>query len=156
RRGAEGLAVLAAHVLVQASGARGDSLVKRAVGHCVGAVWAAANDRYQVLRCPAGEELRVARATWQAAEAAVAEEQKAQAALLRDICGNPFRPPPALSLSLLTGKAVALAQLIYDERLFDRLGELADALEEAGASEEVLSHLRAPGPHVTGCWVRFV
>jgi hypothetical protein len=30
---------------------------------------------------------------------------------------------------------------------------LADALEEAGCgSADLLSHLRAPGPHVRGCW----
>src|SRR5262245_15048011 len=82
RRGAEELAVLAAHLLVRACGADGDYLVPLAAQHGVQAVWAAANDRYQVLRCPAGEELRVARGTWQAAEAAGAEERKAQAGLL--------------------------------------------------------------------------
>jgi hypothetical protein len=35
-----------------------------------------------------------------------------------------------------------------------RLAILADALEEAGCtSEEILGHLRGPGPHVRGCWV---
>lgn len=35
-----------------------------------------------------------------------------------------------------------------------RLAVLADALEEAGCdSEDVLRHLRHPGPHVRGCWV---
>jgi RNA-directed DNA polymerase len=29
---------------------------------------------------------------------------------------------------------------------------LADALEENGASGELLEHLRSPGPHVRGCW----
>ena len=34
-----------------------------------------------------------------------------------------------------------------------RLAALADALEEAGCtSEEILGHLRGPGPHVRGCW----
>lgn len=33
------------------------------------------------------------------------------------------------------------------------LGPLADALEEAGCdSEELLAHLRSPGPHCRGCW----
>src|SRR5262249_28615620 len=35
----------------------------------------------------------------------------------------------------------------------DRLAVLSDGLEEAGAdSEELLLHLRSPGPHVRGCW----
>ena len=34
-----------------------------------------------------------------------------------------------------------------------RLAILADALEEAGCdSEDLLAHLRSPGPHVRGCW----
>jgi hypothetical protein len=34
-----------------------------------------------------------------------------------------------------------------------RLAILADALEEAGCtSEDILGHLRGPGPHVRGCW----
>jgi hypothetical protein len=35
-----------------------------------------------------------------------------------------------------------------------RLAVLADALEEAGCdNQEMLTHLRGPGPHVRGCWV---
>jgi hypothetical protein len=46
-----------------------------------------------------------------------------------------------------------LAQAIYDDRTFDHLPILADALEEAGCSvKEMLDHLRGPGPHVRGCW----
>jgi hypothetical protein len=55
---------------------------------------------------------------------------------------------------------VRLAQAAYDERHLpagtldnSRLAVLADALEEAGCtSEEILGHLRGPGPHVRGCW----
>jgi hypothetical protein len=48
---------------------------------------------------------------------------------------------------------VRLAQGIYEDRAFDRLPVLADALEEAGCDNaEILSHCRGPGPHVRGCW----
>jgi hypothetical protein len=47
-----------------------------------------------------------------------------------------------------------LAQAIYEERAFDRLAILADALEEAGCTDaEVLAHCRGGGEHVLGCWV---
>ena len=79
-------------------------------------------------------------------------ESAAQVELLRDLVGNPFRPvvpDPAW----LTSDVVALARGIYDERAFDRMPILADALEDAGcADEQVLGHCRGPGPHVRGCW----
>jgi hypothetical protein len=47
-----------------------------------------------------------------------------------------------------------LAQPIYDERAFDRLPLLADALVAAGCTnEEILAHCRSGGEHVRGCWV---
>jgi hypothetical protein len=47
-----------------------------------------------------------------------------------------------------------MAHQLYDERRFDELPILADALEEAGCSEDsVLAHLRSGGPHARGCWV---
>jgi hypothetical protein len=49
---------------------------------------------------------------------------------------------------------VDLAQLIYEDRAFDRMPELADALEQAGSGDpNILSHCRDGGPHVRGCWV---
>ena len=79
-----------------------------------------------------------------------------QVRLLRDIIGNPFRPIP-VDLSWLAwndGTVVRLAQAIYDERAFDRLPVLADALEEAGCHDaDILAHCRQPGEHVRGCWV---
>lgn len=52
-----------------------------------------------------------------------------------------------------TTTALALARGIYDERAFDRLPILADALQDAGCdSDDILNHLRGPGPHVRGCW----
>jgi hypothetical protein len=78
----------------------------------------------------------------------------ALAAVLRDIFGNPFRPTtitPVL-LAWSDGTIPKLAQAIYDERAFDRLPILADALEDAGGPEEMIAHLRSPGPHARGCW----
>jgi hypothetical protein len=81
------------------------------------------------------------------------EEQIAQAALLREVFGNPFRPI-AFSPEWRTDTAVALARQMYEAKEFSAMPILADALQEAGCdSEEVLSHCRGPGPHVRGCWV---
>jgi hypothetical protein len=76
--------------------------------------------------------------------------------LLRDIVGNPFRPSPPVPPAILAwndGTVVKLAQGIYDERAFDRLPVLADALEEAGCHDpDILGHCSHPGLHVLGCW----
>jgi hypothetical protein len=46
-----------------------------------------------------------------------------------------------------------VAQAIYDERAFDRLAVLADALEDAGCRDAgLIGHLRGPRPHARGCW----
>jgi hypothetical protein len=80
------------------------------------------------------------------------EAARAQGALLRDLFGNPFRPV-AIDPLWKTAAVDALARGIYEDRAFDRLPILADALEEAGcADREILGHLRGPGPHVRGCW----
>jgi hypothetical protein len=72
---------------------------------------------------------------------------------VRDVFGNPFRSVTADS-NWLTSTVVSLAQGIYDERAFDRLPILADALEDAGCrDDQILGHLRSPGPHVRGCWI---
>jgi hypothetical protein len=82
------------------------------------------------------------------------EEFAAQAALLRELVGRlPFRPVP-IDPAWLTPAVIALAQGIYNERAFDRLPALADALEEAGCDNaDILDHCRGPGPHVLGCWM---
>jgi hypothetical protein len=80
-------------------------------------------------------------------------ERAAQADLLRCIIGNPFHSI-TFDSARLTGKVIPLAQAIYDGRAFDRMPELADALERAGCDNaEILAHCRGPGPHVRGCWV---
>jgi hypothetical protein len=78
-----------------------------------------------------------------------------QQGILRDLVGNPFRPAPALESGWLRDEQGAVSKLaisIYDAHSFDRLPLLADALEDAGCGDvELLSHLRAEGPHVRGC-----
>jgi hypothetical protein len=86
-------------------------------------------------------------------EGAAKAEKVIQARLVRDIIGNPFRPS-RLDRSRLTPQVVQLAEAIYDERAFDRLPELAQALEDAACAERaILDHCRQSGPHVRGCWV---
>jgi hypothetical protein len=74
---------------------------------------------------------------------------------LRDLFGNPFRPPPALDAAVLAhndGAARRLAESIYEGRRFEDLPVLADLLEETGLTDAaLLAHLRGPGPHVLGC-----
>ena len=76
--------------------------------------------------------------------------------LLHDIFGNPFRFV-SISLSWLAwngGAICKMAQAIYDDRTFDRLPLLADALEDAGCADaDILAHCRQLGVHVRGCWV---
>jgi hypothetical protein len=77
-----------------------------------------------------------------------------QADSVRDIFGNPLRPV-TVDPRWLTSDVVALARGIYDERAFDRLPILADALQDAGCDNaDVLGHCRDPQlTHVRGCWV---
>jgi hypothetical protein len=87
---------------------------------------------------------------------APAAEKRHQADLLRDLFGNPFRLPPVIDPSWRRwndGTIPRLAGAIDEERAFDRLPVLADALEEAGCADaDLLGHLRGPGPHARGCW----
>jgi hypothetical protein len=79
-----------------------------------------------------------------------------QADLLRDVFGNPFRPLPGLPTSVIAWNDSTLCRIaegIYEERAFDRLPILADALLDAGCdNEDLLAHCRSDGPHVCGCW----
>jgi hypothetical protein len=75
-----------------------------------------------------------------------------QVELIRCIFSNPFRPV-TLNPSLLTSTVVDLAEAIYQERAFDRLPILADALEDAGCTNlDIFGHCRGAGPHFRGCW----
>jgi hypothetical protein len=83
-------------------------------------------------------------------------ECRAHAQLIRETFGNPFRKGACdPSWQAWNGGAVGeLAHGIYEERAFDRLPVLADALEEAGCAEAaLLAHCRQPAEHVRGCWV---
>ena len=61
---------------------------------------------------------------------------------------------PTLDPAWLTPTVQSIAAAIYQDRAFDRLPILADALEEAGCTNaDVLLHCRQPGEHVRGCWV---
>lgn len=83
-------------------------------------------------------------------------ENIAQIGILHDIFGNPFRTVAADPswLAWNNGTVPALAQAIYDDRAFDRLPILADALEDAGChNADILEHCRGGGEHARGCWV---
>jgi hypothetical protein len=86
-----------------------------------------------------------------------AENEKEEVCdLLRDIFHNPHRPAAFDSAWLLWNDSVIprLAKPIYDQRAFDRLPILADALEEVGCTDQdFLDHCRRPAEHVRGCWV---
>jgi hypothetical protein len=86
-----------------------------------------------------------------------ARERVAQAALVRDVWGPlPFRSiaiDPAWR-AWNDGTIPNLASVIYRDRRFEDLPVLGDALEEAGCADaDLLTHCRADGEHVRGCWV---
>jgi hypothetical protein len=73
--------------------------------------------------------------------------------LLRDLFGNPFRPV-RMAPRWRTPVVVSIARSIYEHRRYKDLPILADALEEAGCTEEtILAHCRSSGHHVRGCWL---
>jgi len=65
-------------------------------------------------------------------------------------------PPQRISPApgWLTSTVTNLAQAIYTDRAFDRLPILADALEDAGCTnQDILAHCRSGGEHARGCWI---
>jgi hypothetical protein len=82
--------------------------------------------------------------------------QEARLFLLREMFGNPFQSV-SINPSWLSWNAGAvhkIAQVIFSERAFDNIPILADALEEAGCTDQaILDHCRSGGEHVRGCWV---
>jgi hypothetical protein len=75
--------------------------------------------------------------------------------VVHDIFGPlPFRGV-AVAPGWLTSDVTGLAKVIYDAKAFDRMPVLADALQDAGCTnDELLAHCRARDwEHVRGCWV---
>jgi hypothetical protein len=106
-----------------------------------GEPYLAANDARALLYFRAGTE-------------AALTEQRVQCDLLRDLAGP--RVPPAVKEEWLLpndGAVTTLARSVDEERAFGQLPVLADALEEAGCTDQsILDHLRGSGPHLRGCW----
>jgi hypothetical protein len=83
-----------------------------------------------------------------------------KAAILRDIVGNPFRlhdrGQPWLgiaALAALSPEIQGIANDVYENRRWDLMPVLADALEDSGCSEQgFLDHLRSPATHYRWCW----
>ncbi len=159
-------AIAAAWVAVRtAAWAAAWAATSEATGEAVWeAVWAAASE-----------------ATMEAArEATIEAARAAQAHILRDIAGNPFRlvprttvwqvgPQTMLELIPRSRTVFAMARAIYDDCRFEDLPILADALEDADCDNaEILNHCRLlessvwsetqqahvrRSQHVRGCWV---
>lgn len=99
------------------------------------------------------DRLTAAGAAGFAAQPSAYEDGAVKAALLRDIFANPFLRI-ACKPTWLTSTVTNLAQAIYDDRAFDRMPILADALEDAGCTDAgILEHCRGGGVHARGCWV---
>jgi hypothetical protein len=86
-------------------------------------------------------------------ETAREEECRRQAAILRCVAGNPFRPT-VIDPAWLTPRVVELAQGFCEGRFCSLPHGLAEALQQAGCDDsEVLAHCHEPAGHVRGCWV---
>jgi hypothetical protein len=82
--------------------------------------------------------------------------QHRHADLVRDLFGNPFQRVKwqPVWLEVNDGVVRRVAESIYEERAFEHLPILADALEDAGCdSATILDHCRQPREHARGCWV---
>jgi hypothetical protein len=78
--------------------------------------------------------------------------------IVRCVFGNPFAAPLPIDAAWLlwnNGTVLRIATGIYEERAFERLPVLADALLDAGCDDEaMLEHCREQeGVHTRGCWV---
>ncbi len=77
--------------------------------------------------------------------------------ILRDVFGNPFRATPRIDAAVLRwndSTVVRIAQAIYEDRRFEDMSILTDALLDAGCdNDDIVSHCRQDIPHVRGCFV---
>jgi hypothetical protein len=83
-------------------------------------------------------------------------ECAAQLAIIRDVLGWPVIPTGSVAcwLAWEGGLVLRLARTIYQERDFEALPVLRDALADAGCTDAaILEHARQPGEHVRGCWL---
>lgn len=114
----------------------------------------------KVRRIEEGNRQRSEMDEFEAEERREKAARKVLAGFLREVVGNPFKPP-RFEESWRTTTALQLAQGIFEERAFDRTPILADSLLDADCDEEaVLRHLRGTElqvkeqpTHVRGCWV---
>jgi hypothetical protein len=109
----------------------------------------------QTVGCPSGKAIWPGVTDGSAARAA---ERAVQCGLLRDIVANPFATPRPIDAAWLRWNdctVVRIATGIYEERAFERMGVLADALLDSGCdNEDILVHCREQeGVHARGCWV---
>jgi hypothetical protein len=83
------------------------------------------------------------------------KERANQCDVLRDLLGTPFQVVvDAPWLAWHGGLIASMATTMYQERAFDQMPILGDALEEAGCTNAtILNHCRQPANHVRGCWV---
>ena len=101
-------------------------------------------------------------------EEGIEDEPAVQAAIVREVVGNPFKPvvqkgqrgrkrarASTFDPTWRTDTALALARQMYATDEFSAMPILADALQDAGCdNEDVLTHCRdATQMHVRGCWV---
>src|SRR5205823_5559696 len=87
---------------------------------------------------------------------ALRREQALQADLVRDVFSNLYSPVILDPMCREWREALVarLARSIYEDRSFECMPILGDALEEAGCTDvEVLAHCRADTKHARGCWV---
>ena len=114
--------------------------------------WDACEDPAAMLHFLRKRGLPSARKVW-----LLNDEVRADAAVLRCL----FAPPPrAIAvrpewLAFCDGVVGKLAWGVEEEDDFsrERMGVLADALEDAGADAVLIEHLRRPEPHARGCFV---